>query len=247
MRYFIIIIIIITISLMTVPAFAEETEGELIITREFSVGYNAASGNTRNNQVSGSFLFNRNKKHINETTLKANTYYSSTKRKMDAQKWYTMARYALSFGSNKKWYNFYRLEADHDRFADIDYRLVPVAGIGYWFYDTDALKLMAELGAGVEHTDYRSDIKNRTEAIITPRLFFEKQLFANSKISQNLYYYPIIEDFSLYRLRSETTLNVAMNEKLSLRLTLSDAYDSSPPKDTKKNDIRLTSSLVYSF
>lgn len=221
--------------------------GEVIWQREIAAGYNRTTGNTRDSQLSIGFFINRNKKHVNEITLKGDAYYSSSNRKMNAQKWWGMARYAFSFGSAKKWYNFYRLESDHDRFADIDYRLIPSTGVGYWFYDLPEVKLLAELGVGLEHTDYRSKIKDRDEAILIPRAFFEKTLFTNSKISQNLYLYPALEDFNEYRLRSETILAVALNKKLSLRLSLIDDYNSAPPEDTKKNDLRLMSSLAYSF
>jgi len=214
---------------------------------EVSLGYDRTTGNTRDNQISGSFLMSRNNKHVDEWTLGGNLYYSSTNRKMDAQKWYGMGRYAFSLGESKKWYSFFRGEADHDRFADIDYRLVPAAGVGYWLYDLPGIKLMAEVGAGLDHTVYKSKIKDRDEWVLTPRLFLEKKLFNNSKITQNLYYYPTIEDYNDYRLRSDTSLDIALNKKLSLRLSLIDDYNSVPSEDTKKNDLRLISSLVCSF
>ncbi|NQT95519.1 MAG: DUF481 domain-containing protein, partial [Candidatus Omnitrophica bacterium] len=98
-----------------------------------------------------------------------------------------------------------------------------------------------------DHTVYKIKIKDRDEWVLTPRLFLEKKLFNNSKITQNLYYYPTIEDYNDYRFRSDTSLDVALNKKLSLRLSLINDYNSAPPKDTKKNDLRLISALAYSF
>jgi len=215
--------------------------------REVALGYNYVTGNTRESQFSGSFLINRNNKHIDEWTAKGRVYYSSANRKTDAHKWYGMGRYAYSFGSMKRWYNFYRLEADHDRFADIDYRLVPAAGVGYWFYDLPKLKLLLEAAVGYEHTAYRSDIKDKGDWVFVPRAFFEKELFTNTKITQDITFYPAFEDFSDYRLHSETVLSIAMNHKLSLRLSLIDDYNSDPPIDTKDNDLRMISSLAYLF
>ncbi len=215
--------------------------------REVSLGYDYATGNTRESQLSGSFLINRNNNHVDEWTIKGDIYYSSVNRKMNAQKWYNMARYARSFGSMKKWYNFYRLEADHDRFADIDYRLVPAAGIGYWFYDISGLKLLGEAAAGFQRTAYRTNIKDENEWVFIPRLFMEKKLFTNTSIKQNLFCYFPFEGFSKYRLYSETSLDIAMNHALSLRLSLIDDYNAEPPTSTKKNDLRLVSSLVCSF
>lgn len=220
---------------------------EVVWQGEVSAGYDRTSGNTHASQLTVSALINRNRKHVDEITLKGEMYYSSSERKMNAQKWYGMGRYAFSFGQDKKWYNFYGLEGDHDRFANIDYRLIPAAGLGYWFFDSEEMKLMSEVAVGLEHTDYRDQTKDTDEIVLIPRIFFEKTLFGKSKISQDVYAYPQVEDFNNYRVHSETTLTSPVTERLSLRLSLIDDYNSSPPADTKKNDIRAVSSLTYSF
>lgn len=221
--------------------------GEAIWDRKVTAGYNALTGNTRTRQLSAGLFINRNRYHMDEVTAKGDIYYSSSDRKMNTQKWYGMGRYAFSFGKTRMWYNFYKVEAGHDRFADIDYRIVPTGGLGYWLYDLPRLKVMAEAGVGFEHTDYRSQTKDRNEAVLVPRAFLEKKLFANSKISQDIYFYNPVDDLSDYRLRSETVFTVSLNEKLSLRLSLTDDYNSKPPKDTRKNDMRFVSGLAYSF
>ena len=97
------------------------------------MGYNKSSGNTQNSQLSMSLYANRKTDH-DEFTIKGNSLYSSSNNNMDAQKWFASMRYAFSF-RERKWYNFYKLESDHDKFANVDYRIVPSAGIGYWFSD----------------------------------------------------------------------------------------------------------------
>lgn len=133
----------------TVEAPEEETP-EIIWQRELEAGYNVARGNTENDQLYASLFINRNKVRVNEVTLKGDIYYSAKEKETDAEKWYAMGRYAFSFGETKKWYNFYKFEYDHDRFADIDYRFIPSTGAGYWFFDEPDTKLMAELAAGTE-------------------------------------------------------------------------------------------------
>ena len=214
---------------------------------EIAAGFNRATGNTREDNFAGSFLLSRQDKHVDEWTFKGNLFYSSANRKMNKQKWYTMARYAHSFGRHKKWYGFFRFEADHDRFADIDYRLVPAAGIGYWFFDLEDVKFMAEVGAAPEMTRYRDGTKNTLDWELIPRVFLEKKLFKNITLTQDFYYYQTVESLNKYRLRSETALDFKINDHLKLRLSLWDEYKSNPPKDTKKNDARFVTSLAYSF
>jgi len=180
-------------------------------------------------------------------TLKGNLFYSSSDRKMNAQKWYAMGRYAFSLGENKRAYLFFRNETDHDRFANINYRIVPASGVGYWVFDEPRIKLMGEMAAGWEHTDYRDGTDNNSDAALIPRAYFEKNLFANTTISADIVYYPIFEDFSDYRLRSEANLSHKLNEKLALNLSVIDEYDSQPAENVKENDLRLLSSVVYAF
>jgi len=213
--------------------------------KELSVGYNKSSGNTKNSALSMRLYANR-KTELDEFTLKADTFYSSTNRKMDAQKWYGSVRYAFSFWG-RKWYNFYKFESDHDRFANVDYRLVPSTGIGYWFSDREDWKAMAETGIGFEHTNFRNETKDNNEAILMPRVFFEKELFGASKLSQDTTLYSTFDDFGDYRLHSEAAFTNPISDNLSLRLSLIDDYNSNSAKETKKNDLRFTSSLVYSF
>ncbi|KPK97119.1 MAG: hypothetical protein AMJ95_10755 [Omnitrophica WOR_2 bacterium SM23_72] len=213
--------------------------------REFSIGYDKSSGNTENSHLSVNLIGNK-KTDTDEFTVKADVFYSSANKKMDAQKWYGMVRYAYSFWG-KKWYNFYKFESDHDRFANIDYRIIPSLGLGYWFDDTPTWKAMAEVGVGLEHTRFRDNTKDSNEPILIPRAFFEKTLFGSSRISQDIVFYPSLKETGEYRMHSETALINPINEKLSLRLSFIDDYNSDAAGDTKKNDTRFISSLAYSF
>jgi putative salt-induced outer membrane protein YdiY len=234
---------------VTVPRIYQEEapSGFVEWKRELSAGFNRTTGNTREDSFAGGFLVSRISKHVDEWTAKGNLFYSSKNRKMDKQKWYLMGRYAYSFGSAKKWYNFYRIEAEHDRFADIDYRLVPAGGFGYWFFDSEETKLMAEVGGGLEQTYYKSDIKSGSEWVLIPRAWLEKRIFENITFRQGVSYYPTFEDFNSYRIRSETAIDFAINSHLKLRFSMWDDYNSRPTEGTKKNDLRAITSLAYSF
>ncbi|MDP8229868.1 MAG: DUF481 domain-containing protein [Candidatus Gorgyraea atricola] len=226
---------------------AEEAAPEATWKRNVSVGYNKSSGNTDSSELNASLFVSRNRVHVDEITLKGDIYYSSSDKKMDAQKWNGSGRYAFSFGQKKKWYHFYKLEADHDRFANIDYRLLPNTGLGYWFHDTDSMKLMMEAAGGYEHTEYRDATEETKETVFISRGFLEKTLFENAKISQDVFFYPVIDDFSDYRLHSETVFTNPVSDKLALNVSVIDDYDSKPAGDTKKNDLRVLTSLTYSF
>lgn len=223
----------------------EEEKKPKLWQRDVAVSYSRTSGNTEKAQSSLSAKFNR-KTEDNEFTVKGESFYSSSNKKMDAQKWNAMVRYAYSF-RGRKWYHFYKLEADHDRFANINYRLIPSSGLGYWFSDTDDWKALTEGAFGLEHTDYRDSTKDSDEAIFIGRGYLEKKLFGDSRIIEDAYIYPSLSETGEYRFRSETSFVNPINDTLSLKLSLSVDYNSDPPANTEKTDTRFTTSLQYSF
>ena len=225
----------------------EEGKTEGTWQRRISLGYNKSSGNTDVAQLSMSVLVNKKREHVDEWTLKGDLYYSSSNKQMDAQKWDALVRYAFSLGESKRWYDFYKVEAGHDSFSNIDYRLVPSIGIGYWFYDLPGMKGKAEIAGGVEHTDYKGGTADSDEAVLVPRFFFEKKLYGASRVSQDILLYPSVDGFTEYRLHSETVLKNPLNEKLSMDLSIIEDYDAEPSQAAKKSDLRIISSLTYSF
>jgi len=166
---------------------------------------------------------------------------------MDAQRWDSLVRYAYSFGSRKAWYNFYKIEADHDRFANINYRTIPSVGFGYWFWDKDEYKAMVETGIGWEHVDYRQSLKAKDEPVLLPRAYFEKKFFGSCRISQEISYYPSLKQDFDYRVRAETAFASILTKAISLVMRFIDDYNSNPGEGIKKNDTRFITALKYSF
>lgn len=228
----------------------EEEEKEQLWTRKITAGFDRRRGNTETTEMLAGLLIHRKldrEDKKNEFHLRGDAYYSSANREMNSRKYYGMTRYAFSFGPELMWYNFYKFEAEHDRFSNIDARLTPSTGVGYWFSDAEDFKFMLEAGPGIQYTNFRKPDDSETELIAISRAFIEKKIFERTKISEEVTVYPSLSDMGEYRLRSETVLESALNEQFSLRFTLLDEYNSEPKGEAEKNDIRLTSSLAYSF
>lgn len=215
--------------------------------KDVSLGYTQMGGNTKSQAGQISASINR-KTAANETTLKYEGDYSSSNEVMNGKKFYGMARYAYSFSSNLKWYNFYKLEGDQDYFADIYYRITPSTGVGYWFSDTDNLKAMTELGIGYQYTSYRIETTpNGGEPVLVPRFFIDKRLIGNLHISEDLTAYPSLDNFSDYRFRSETDLVNQITQRWSCKISYIDDFNSDPPPGFKKQDYTWVTSLVYHY
>jgi len=214
--------------------------------RKISLGYDMSRGNTLKEGLVGAASVNR-KTSENELTLRADGNYASTDRRMDTQKYGGSARYAFSFGQDMKWFNFYKLDATHDRFSNVDWRLLPSLGVGYWFSDTEDWKAMWEVGAGWERTEFRDGTAERSDVVVIPRFFAQKRIWGDAVISEDFTVWPNLSETGQFRFRSETKLTNPLTEELAMELALIDEFDSDPGADIKENDLRLTSSLVYAF
>jgi putative salt-induced outer membrane protein YdiY len=239
-----IFVIMFMLGFVSSAAFAQQAE-EPIWNKELTAGYTQSTGNTQNSQLNASVEAKRKRKE-DEIDLKASTLYSSQNKKMDGQKHNASARYGFSLWE-EGWYGFYKFAVDHDRFANIDYRMIPTAGIGYWFSDTAEWKAQAEVGFGIEHTNYRDNTKETTDAILVPRAFFEKAVFYTATLSQEIVLYPNLEDSEKYRIYAETRFTNPLSENMSLRCSFIDEFNSDPAGDSKKNDTKTVLSIVYSF
>lgn len=214
--------------------------------RNVEVGLNVSDGNTEKASFLTSAFVNR-KTDRDEYTFKTKFNFASTNDKTDTRKFNASGRYAFSFGEERKWFNSYKIEVDHDEFSNIDYRISPSVGIGYWFSDTKEWKAMVELGLGGEYTRYMNGLYSDTDVVPSPHVYLEKLLFGKSVLSEDFYFYPTLEDSADYRFLSVTKLSNPITDNLSLNVTLDNEYDSSPTGGAEKHDVRLSTSLGYTF
>lgn len=215
--------------------------------REIEAGYALTRGNTHTQVITGRLKADRTVGH-HEFNSQAEYLNSEAKRKMDAQRYSGMLRYARKFGRRLRGSNFYKLDGTHDRFANIDWRLSPTVGLGYTLVESSKGKALVEGGAGWEHTKFRDSTPSRDEAVVTTRAYAEANVFARSKLSEDFTtVHPLGFRFGEFRLKSETALTNPLSDRLSLRLSLVDEFNSDPTGEAKRNDLRLTSSLVYAF
>lgn len=212
--------------------------------QEVSLGYTQKTGNTQSTELISNYEGLR-KTDYSELTIKAGVLYSSVNKKMDGQKYNGSLRYAPELGDTD-WFGFGKIEVEHDRFAGIDYRYVPSIGAGYWIAREEGWIASGEVGVGHEYVKYTNG-SDDDNVVLIPRFYAEKAVLEKAKISEELIFYPNLEDVKKYRLRSETRFTNALSESLSLRLSFIDEFNTNPLGESKKNDTQLVLSLVYGF
>lgn len=221
----------------------EKKTGAVTWDRRFSAGYDAIRGNTDADNLNTDILFNRNRLWVDEWTLKATANQQYFSKKKVVQQARGNLRYAWSL--NKKVYNFYQIGLEHDLFQNIDLRLTPTTGFGYWFSDKDTLKMMTEAGAGYEY-EFRRGSKDQGAPVLNLREMFSKKI-GNAEIGEDISYIPKINRFEDYRVEAEAFLRFILSQHLAFKFKLGDQYRSRPVVEKKKNDMNFTSAVEWLF
>lgn len=212
--------------------------------QEVSLGYTQKTGNTQSRELLSNYEGMRTTEEA-EITIKAGVLYSSVNKKMDGQKYNGSLRYAPELAETD-WFGFAKIEAEHDRFAGIDYRYVPSIGAGYWIAREEDFTASGEVGVGHEYVKYTNG-SDDDNVVLIPRFYAEKAVLEKAKLSEELIFYPNLEDVKKYRIRSETRFTNALSEALALRVSFIDEFNTNPTGESKKNDTQLVLSLVYGF
>jgi len=221
--------------------WTEDWSGDLF------AGMNQSSGNTDKGSAS---VTGSASKEIGkgEFTLSGKLFYSQSNNKMDGQKWEALTKYTLDFGDEDVWFSTYQVMADHDRFADVDYRITPSAGLGYhlareedWTWDVDA-------SLGYEITRYRINSANDDETMVAIfHTFAKKKILENAFISEDLSVIPGLESGAGYRVKSESTFSNPLQDNLDLEIKYLVDYDSEPAVGKSSTDKQLVAGVKYKF
>ena len=214
---------------------------------QVSFGYNQASGNTEERSLSIKYETNRRFQE-REWKIKAQALYSSRDGKMNARKYYGHLEHNEDFEEGSRWFRTYKFQADHDRFANIDYRLIPLVGTGYRFKNDDVFQSYADVSLGYEYTEFRDDTKSEGEIILVPHFFLEKSLTQSLTFIQDLTLYTALGDIlGESRIRSETAFKQRMSEQLFWTFSFVNEYDAGPAFGTEHSDYRILTEIDYQF
>ena len=154
-------------------------------------------------------------------------------------------------------YTFGALRFEHDMFSGFQYQASGTAGVGYKFYDSGALSLSAQVGAGYRRLRPEDLVKDDAGAVVSRQLLPAQGGAIGTfgvLYSQALTGTTTLSDKLLVETGSSDTLvtnALALAVKISTKLALSVGYsiqdNTKPPEGLKKLDTLETINLVYSF
>lgn len=212
---------------------------QTIFDRKLAIGGQHAGGNTKLNSLHFEYYLNRNRKFTDELTTKWSLDYESSDGVDTVLKAYTFLRYAYSMGNDL--YHFYKLELEHDRFQDIDLRLIPTIGIGYWFRNDDTFRFTIEGAIGYQR-NYQLNRAADEMVVLKLGTFFMLWAFSN-----DFDVFVDSADFNNFRFVNEMIYKIKLNTYYSFKWMIKDEFNNRPAAGVQKNDVRTTLSLEYSF
>ncbi len=145
---------------------------------------------------------------------------------------------------DSRWNMFVRNSLLYDEFKPFDLRYAINAGVGYTIIKTETTKWKTRFGAGGSMEIGGPDDDWVKEAVFGTD--FEKQLSDRQKFTFTGDYFPDWTDFENYRVVTQASYEILLNEEhnLNLKLSLNDQYDSTP-NGAKPNDIFYSMVLLW--
>ena len=135
----------------------------------------------------------------------------------------------------------------HDELG-IDSRYQAGGALGRFLIQTNKnqLSLTAGLNAAQESFTGVDDSTTKGEGRIQLR-YLHRKIQPEANISFTSNYYPLLEDFSQFRVETDLILRREFFEDLFFDVTLSHSYNSEPPTGGEKDDYTVTTSVGYSW
>jgi len=220
-------------------------------TGEINAGGSQNTGNTDQNAFYAGLKLNRSIEEQFEHALRVRLDFAKTDGVSQTEKglgiyeftWHGLDGFLLS--------NMF--QAEYDRFAGYDYRLVDTINIGRKLIDSDKQKLRIEVGPGLRYTNFAMPdiidplipvLESQTEIVARAAVNYELQLLENLKLVDRLTFeYGSVST----TIRNILELDTALSKSFSVRTSHEIKYESGAPTDKSKTDSISRLSVVFGF
>ena len=126
------------------------------------------------------------------------------------------------------WTLFAKANVFYDAFATFDIQTNVNSGLGYRWVHSPQLDVMTRLGAGAQREFGGDENEWTPESLLG--LEYTQRFAKTQKVYTKLEYYPEWDDVGEYRATADAGWEIELSQpsKLSLKLSVSDRYDSTP-------------------
>ncbi|OED35765.1 hypothetical protein AB834_04040 [PVC group bacterium (ex Bugula neritina AB1)] len=211
---------------------------------DVSLGYKLSQGNTNETNWNGEIDLEKKYADRGELSIKWHQLQSTSDGEKKEQEWLFKIE-QIKFFNDSNWFRSYKLNLDHDRFSNIDHRIVTSFGLGCQWIDTDDMSLDIRVALAWESTFFRDETEEKNDLILSPSFKWKYNILESSELTWEVNTYPSFKGGYGFRMKSDFAIVTPINDKLSIKLRFIDEYDSQPKVDALENDVKLVSSLVY--
>jgi putative salt-induced outer membrane protein YdiY len=158
--------------------------------------------------------------------------------------WMAQGKYDHFF--TEKLYSYVDAKIEHDRIAELNYRLTPGVGLGYQWVEKPELNFRTEAGVTYVYEDYITDGHDDFAAL---RLAYhlDKKLAEKVKFFNDFEILPAFQDPSDYTLTADAGVRVDVAKNWFTEFKVEWARDNTPPPGADKNDFRYIVGVGYNF
>jgi putative salt-induced outer membrane protein YdiY len=208
------------------------------------VGLNGSSGNTEILKIRlGADL----KYETPENTFIANAFYGLAQQNgiLNESKALATFRDEYPFYDGMAWFG--QLQIEYDDFREIDFRLALHSGLSFLAYKDEFSTLKLRAGAGATREVGSPDDRWEPEGIFG--FDFDMKISDRTSLNVSTDYYPKLDNFQDYRVRSKAAIEILLDQELNivLRLGAQNRYDSQPGSMTLRNDLDYFMTLLWRF
>jgi putative salt-induced outer membrane protein YdiY len=145
-----------------------------------------------------------------------------------------------------KFYAFGTFRYEHDRIAELDYRLTPGAGIGYQWVETPTFKFDTEAGLAYVVEKYTDGTDNN---FLAARLAYhlKKEINATAAFFHNFEYYPSLERMDDYLIITDAGIRFTLTGQMFAEYKAEFRYDATPAEGASRSDLRHLVGLGWKF
>ena len=137
-------------------------------------------------------------------------------------------------------------DLEHDKFQDLDLRLVLAGGLGFHAKKTERTRLDLFAGGAFNQEYYSTEPTRRSaEVLLGEELTFK--LSDITSLTERLVVFPNLSEGGEFRIAFDTTAVTRLSRLLSWQVTLSDRYISNPIPGVGKNDLLFTTGIRLTF
>lgn len=211
--------------------------------RRMDLGLSGKAGKSSASQLNVGFTADFESERI-RLSHKTAYYRAESSHELSSQSFYTALNQDW-LRPESPWFQFAGGRFDYDQFRDWEYRGNINTGMGYEFANSETWFFVGRTGLGFSKTVGEEDNRFTPEGLLGVEAKWDMNQYQHIELSNT--YYPSLNDARQYRNLTSFDWILDLNSFLgvSLKLGLTNEYDSTTTDEIDENDFKYTASLAW--